>query len=47
VGSPRDAISRAFFPRPDVLVEAGHLDYLTSPQVAAACAAFLARVRER
>jgi len=47
VGSPRDRISRAFFPRPDVLVEAGHLDYLASPEVATACAAFLARVKER
>jgi hypothetical protein len=44
VGSPHDAISRLYFKEPDIRVDATHLDYLTSPAVAAACTAFLARV---
>jgi hypothetical protein len=44
VGSPRDAISRRYFPQPDVSVNATHLDYLTSPDVAATCRAFIGRV---
>jgi hypothetical protein len=44
VGSRRDAISRRYFPQPDVSVNATHLDYLTSPDVADACRVFIARV---
>lgn len=41
VGSEGDRISRAFFPRPDVMVNSDHLRYLDDPALAAACRAFL------
>jgi len=45
VGSERDAISRAFFPHPDVRVRSDHLRYLDDPALAAACIAFIASLR--
>lgn len=47
VGGRRDPISRAFFTRPDTLVDADHMSYLREPVVRDEALAFLARVDAR
>jgi hypothetical protein len=44
VGSRSDRLSRFFFPAPDVVVDAGHLNYLGDPELARRCRAFIAAV---
>ena len=38
----RDLISRLWFPQVDILIESGHMDYLTRPDLPALCRQFLA-----
>jgi hypothetical protein len=44
VGGNQDSISKRFFPKPDHLVESGHLAYLSNPAVRALCREFIQRV---
>lgn len=46
VGGRRDPISRVFFPRTDVEVDADHMSYLATPELREHARAFIARVQE-
>jgi len=42
VGGRRDPLSRWFFPRPDHLIDCGHLSYLSDPTLRTLCRGFVA-----
>jgi hypothetical protein len=45
IGSPGDAISRLFFPKPDRWVDCGHMEYLSNQSVRELCRNFIGGLR--
>jgi hypothetical protein len=45
IGSPGDALSRLFFPKPDHWVDCGHMDYLSNQSVRELCQNFIGGLR--